>query len=126
MEAESTGRNVYLPEGQWIDYKTGKVYAGGWHRIEAGKIPVVMLVREGTVIPHIRLAQSTMQMDWTNLDLVVFAADANKAEGRVCLPSDNLLHEISLARKDGAFRLADDPLAKRVAWQVKLYSDLGQ
>jgi len=126
MEAESTGRNVYLPEEQWIDYQTGKVYAGGWHRIQAGKIPVVMLVRDGAVIPHIKLAQSTAQMDWSNLDLVVFAADAKKAGGHVCLPSDNVLHEISLTQKDGTFRLADDPLAKRVTWQVKLYSDLGQ
>ena len=43
----ATGRDVYLPAGQWIDYQTGKLYAGGWHKIEAGPIPVVMLVRDG-------------------------------------------------------------------------------
>jgi alpha-D-xyloside xylohydrolase len=35
-----------------------------------------MLVRDGTVLPHIALAQSTLQMDWSQLDLVVFAKDA--------------------------------------------------
>ena len=29
-----------------------KVHAGGWHRIEAGEIPVVMLVRDGALIPQ--------------------------------------------------------------------------
>jgi alpha-D-xyloside xylohydrolase len=41
------------PEGKWIDYQTRKVYEGGLHRMRAGKIPVVVLVRDGTVIPHI-------------------------------------------------------------------------
>jgi alpha-D-xyloside xylohydrolase len=126
LEAGSTGRDVYLPPGQWIDYQSGNVVAGGWHRLEAGKIPVVMLVREGTVIPHIKLAQSTMQMDWTSLDLAVFAVTSSQAEGHVCLPSDNLLHVISVARKDGAFQVVSDPLAGKVAWRVKLYSDFGR
>ena len=45
----------------------------GWHRIEAGPIPVVMLVREGAAIPHIAVAQSTAFMDWSKLDVEVFA-----------------------------------------------------
>ena len=94
MEAGTTGRDVYLPPGQWIDYQTGKVYAGGWHNIEAGQIPVVMLVRDGAVIPHIKLAQSTAQMDWSNLEMVVFAARVQNAQGLVCLPSDNVLRRV--------------------------------
>ena len=53
--------------------RPASLYAGGWHRIEAGKIPVVMLVRDGTVLPHIALAQSTQKMDWSKMDLAVFA-----------------------------------------------------
>jgi hypothetical protein len=26
FEAQTTGRDVYLPQGQWIDYQTGKLY----------------------------------------------------------------------------------------------------
>jgi len=63
FEAQTTGRDVYLPQGQWIDYQTGKVYPAGWHRIEAGRIPVVMLVREGSVIPQMQAALSTS--GWT-------------------------------------------------------------
>jgi alpha-D-xyloside xylohydrolase len=36
LETQTTGRDVYLPQGQWIDYQTGKLYPAGWHRIEAG------------------------------------------------------------------------------------------
>ena len=57
-------RNVYLPKGKWIDYQTGKVYEGGYQTIEAGKIPCIILVKDGSVIPHAPLAQRTDQIDW--------------------------------------------------------------
>jgi alpha-D-xyloside xylohydrolase len=81
-----------------------------------------MLVRDGAVIPHIALAQSTMQMDWSKLDLVVFASAAEKAEGLVCLPADRLLRKVSLAKKDDAFAAVEDALAGKVSATVKLYS----
>jgi alpha-D-xyloside xylohydrolase len=121
MEENATGRNVYLPPGSWIDYQTGKSYDGGWHQIEAGQIPVVMLVRDGTVIPQIKLAQSTMQMDWSQLDLVVFAKNSQTAAGLVCLPSDNVLHGLSLDKAGGEFKLANDPLAGAVALKVRTF-----
>ena len=61
-------RTVYLPsspsptgEGRgevtkWIDYQTGKVYDGGYQTIEAGRIPAIILVRDGSLIPHAPLA----------------------------------------------------------------------
>ena len=118
-----TARNVYLPPGQWIDYQTGKTYAAGWHKIEAGEIPIVVLVREGAVIPHIKLAQSTAQMDWSELELKVYATDSENAKGLVCLPSDKVLRELSLAKKAGAYTLTTDPLAGKVSWKVNLYSE---
>jgi alpha-D-xyloside xylohydrolase len=117
-----TSRDVYLPPGQWIDYQTGKAYFGGWHNIEAGKIPIVVLVREGAVIPHIKLAQSTAQMDWSTLDLVVYSSDSQKANGLICLPSDQVLHNISLVRRDGTFKMESDPFVGKVTWRVGLYS----
>lgn len=117
-----TGRNVYLPPGTWIDYQSGKSYAGGWQHIAAGEIPEVILVRDGTVLPHIALAQSTMQMDWSKLELVVFAKNATVAKGLVCLPSDNTLRELTLNRAGDTFTLANDPLAGKVAWTIRLNS----
>ena len=118
LETGMTGRAVYLPPGRWIDYQTAKVYAGGWHQIAAGALPVVVLVRDGAVIPHAKLAQSTSRMDWSALDLVVFADAATAARGLVCLPSDNVLRPVTLARRGGSFMLATDPLAGKVAWTV--------
>jgi alpha-D-xyloside xylohydrolase len=114
-----TKRDVYLPPGQWIDYQTGKIYSGGWHTIEAGKIPIVVLVHEGAVIPHIALAQSTAQMDWSKLDLVVYATNSKKVNGLVCLPSDNVLHKISLVKKGNRFIQETDPFAGKVSWTIR-------
>src|SRR5919202_709865 len=73
---DTPDRDVYLPPGRWIDYQTTKAYEGAaWHRIWAGEIPIVMLVREGTAIPCLELAQSTSEMDWRQIGLMVFAGE---------------------------------------------------
>lgn len=61
LESGITGRTVYLPEGKWIDYQTEKVYEGGWHRIEAGSLPIIMLVRDGSVLPHLKLGSPPLR-----------------------------------------------------------------
>jgi alpha-D-xyloside xylohydrolase len=118
FETGTTARAVYLPPGKWIDYQTAKVYAGGWQQIAAGALPVVVLVRDGAAIPHARLAQSTSAIDWSALELVVFADAAATARGLVCLPSDNILRPMTLTRRGGTFSLSPDPLAGKVAWTV--------
>jgi alpha-D-xyloside xylohydrolase len=104
-----TSRDVYLPDGKWIDYQTGKVYEKGWHHIEAGEVPAVILVRDGAVIPHIKLAQSTQNMDWSELELKVYAADAKSVSGYVCLPSDQKLVEVKLSKSGNSFNLNNNP-----------------
>jgi alpha-D-xyloside xylohydrolase len=114
-----TSRAVYLPPGTWVDYQTGKAYAGGWQTLTAGAIPALILVRDGTVIPQIKLAQSTMQLDWSKLDLVVFAKDATTAKGLVCLPEDNKLVEIALAKAGNNFKISSDPLGGKAAFTIR-------
>lgn len=96
LEFGMTGRTVYLPEGKWIDYQTEKVYEGGWHRIEAGSLPIIMLERDGSVLPHLKLAQSTAEMDWSKMSLKVYSADKKQAEGLVCLPADNRIQVVKV------------------------------
>ena len=96
LESGITGRTVYLPEGKWIDYQTEKVYEGGWHRIEAGSLPIIMLVRDGSVLPHLKLAQSTSEMDWSKMSLKVYSADKKQAEGLICLPTDNRIQVVKV------------------------------
>jgi len=114
----AASRNVYVPPGKWIDYQSGKVYTAGWNRIEAGDIPSVILVRDGAAIPHIKLAQSTVNMDWSNLELVVYAADSKNAHALVCLPSDLKLTRLTLAQQGDRFRLTGDPLSGKVTWTI--------
>jgi alpha-D-xyloside xylohydrolase len=119
LHENENARAVYLPPGNWIDFQSGKNYSGGWQKIEAGEIPEIILVRDGTVIPQIALAQSTSQMDWSKIELTVFAKDATTATGSIFLPGDNELHELTLAKENGVFKLNDDPFAGKVTWQVR-------
>ena len=118
-----TERNVYLPgTGKWIDYQTGKIYDHGWNRITSGKIPVVILVREGAVIPQITLVQSTLDMDWTKLFLEVFNEDNLAAEGLVCLPSDNILKKVKVNYASGKYSLAGDPFNGKIQWEIERFT----
>lgn len=112
-------RAVYVPPGTWIDYQTGKSYDAGWRRIEAGALPIIMLVRDGAALPHIALAQSTSQMDWAELELVVFTEKTDRAAGLVCLPSENKLVEVVLERVGDEFSLVGSPLEGKVKWTVR-------
>lgn len=112
-------RDVYLPPGQWIDYQSGESYSGGWHHIEAGEIPVVVLVKDGSVIPHIKLAQSTKEMDWSQIDLKVFNTTEQEAEGRVFLPGKQKSELVRMKAQNGRYRLVNDPYGKEVKWKIK-------
>lgn len=96
LEEGMTSRDVYLPGGKWIDYQTGKVYSQGWNHIEAGELPIIMLVRDGSAIPHIALAQSTASMDWSTLYVKAYTADARSASGLVYLPGDDKTQPIEM------------------------------
>jgi alpha-D-xyloside xylohydrolase len=119
MHEGDTGRAVYLPPGTWIDYQTGKAY-GGWQQIEDGKLPVIMLVRDGTVLPHLALAQSTAQMDWSKIELRVFAKEALTAKGLVFLPGDSAAHEVTLTKSGNSFKLAGNPFAGKVSLEISV------
>jgi alpha-D-xyloside xylohydrolase len=73
---DDTGaRKVYLPPGKWIDFQSGKTYAGAqWHDMASGPIPVVLLVRDGAVLPMVKVAQSTGSIDWQNIEKRLFSA----------------------------------------------------
>ena len=93
-------------------------YAGGWQKIEAGQIPEIILIRDGSVIPHITLAQSTAQMDWSKIELCVFVKDATTAKGLIFLPGETEAHELTLTKSGDSFKLDSDPLGGKVAWEI--------
>jgi alpha-D-xyloside xylohydrolase len=103
----SSGRNVYLPPGDWIDYQSGEAYEGGrWYKIKAGSIPAVILVRAGSAIPHVQLAQNTDRIDWSQLELRVFAAPSTStATGIIATPDRWQLVSLQLDREGEDFTL---------------------
>ncbi len=104
-------RNVYLPGGNWVDYQTGQIYRAGWNKIQAGKIPAVILIREGATIPHIQLAQSTAQMDWSKLEMIVYGKELSEAQGLVCIPGENVLHTVTMAKDGELFNITSEPIS---------------
>lgn len=113
-------RDVYLPPGAWTDYESGRPHTGAaWHRIRAGEVPVVVLVRDGAAIPCLRLAQSTVRMDWREIELRVFGAEIRTAEGTVRLPGSEDPFAVHLERRErGEFALQQDPSEGKVAWKI--------
>ena len=87
-------RMVYLPKGKWIDYQTGKVYDGGYQTIQAGKIPAIILVRDGSLIPHAPLAQRTDQINWNKIELKPYKVNAKKCSGLLFKPGDKTIQTI--------------------------------
>jgi alpha-D-xyloside xylohydrolase len=72
---DSGSRKVYLPPGKWIDFQSGKTYAGAqWHEMVSGPIPVVVLVRDGAVVPMVKVAQSTDSINWKSVEPRAFNA----------------------------------------------------
>ncbi len=115
MHEGEKSRAVYLPAGNWVDYQSGKAFAGGWHQIEAGPVRAIVMVRDGAAIPQIPLAQSTAQMDWSKVELSVFAKEATTARALVCLPSKNQLEEVTLTKTGGTWKAANKPFSVKLA-----------
>ena len=88
-------RIVYLPKGKWIDYQSGKVYDGGYQTLTAGRIPAIILVRDGSIIPYAPLAQRTDQIQWDKVELKTYRAAAKQCTGLLFKPGDKALLHLS-------------------------------
>ena len=68
FEAEAISRQVYLPEGEWLDIQTGALYEGKrWADIPGGILNGAALVRRGAVIPMVPPALTTDAIQWDSL-----------------------------------------------------------
>lgn len=120
FESGTKKRNVYLPEGQWVDYQSGKSYAAGWHELEVGELEIIMLVKDGAIIPHVKLAQSTDAIDWNTIELVKFGKVNSKATTSIFLPTDQQMHTVSLDKKGNLLGVkAATTLDSKVKWVLR-------
>ena len=81
------------------------------------QIPVVLLVKDHSVLPHIKVAQSTSEMDWNNVELKVFSSDNGPVTGWYTAPQLDLI-PLTLEGSAHGYALKSDPLAGKVKWQV--------
>ena len=100
-----SSRTVYLPKGKWIDYQSGKVYEGGYQEISiptaqevkayaeasgsatvSQPLPCIILVKDGSLIPQVPVAQSTDKINWNKLSWRPFKADAAECVGYLYQP----------------------------------------
>lgn len=60
MTPTTEHRVVYLPEGKWVNYWTEEVLQGNKHHLVEAPINIIpIFVKEGTIIPHGTVKQST-------------------------------------------------------------------
>ena len=111
-------RSVYLPKGKWTDYQTGKIYGSGWHEIAAGNLDVVIMVREGAVLPHVGVAQSTGDIDWSHITLAIYGGGAT-ASVQLFLPGQEQVKEVVLTKKGRKYVVNTDPFGGKIQWEIR-------
>jgi alpha-D-xyloside xylohydrolase len=84
----------------------------------------VLLVRNHSVVPHVKVAQSTDDIDWKNVELRVFSIDNADAAGLFATPEGGV-HTLRLAAPSGTFALRADPLRGQVRWEVTRFLPKG-
>ena len=80
FHTEQKERQVYLPEGEWINLFTGKKYAGRqWITEEISAYEGNAYVRAKAIIPTVKPALSTDFLDFNNLQWLAFDETAKTA-----------------------------------------------
>jgi alpha-D-xyloside xylohydrolase len=99
-------RDVYLPKGGWIDYQTNQYYDGGrWVRLSGGALSIVLLVRDGAVLPVAPVAQHTAAIEWDEVEGCVYRHRADAAKGALFRPDRAALEWLDDATKDNPYTM---------------------
>jgi alpha-glucosidase len=100
LKRDITSRMVYLPQGTWIDYWTGKRITGGsMIRVEAPLETVPMFVRAGAIIPMGPEMNYVGEKPADPMTFVIYPDEKGKAS--TALYEDD---GVSPAYRQGAFR----------------------
>ena len=69
FKQNQTGKKVYLPAGEWVNYfdKT-KAYTGGtYHHVSQTDLPILVFVKKGATITHAPIAECMTKIDWSKV-----------------------------------------------------------
>ena len=67
----------------------------------------MLLVKNNSVLPHIKVAQSTKDMDWDNVELRVFSTDSAPVSGLFTRPGSDV-QTLSLVARGRDYVLRED------------------
>lgn len=82
FEDNAKQRDVYLPEGIWIDFFTHKCYEGGrWYTMDANQLQGIALVKDGSVIPMVDTALTTKDINWSTVKYHWYTVDETICTG---------------------------------------------
>lgn len=88
MEAGTTERWVYLPEGKWINIDNKKITTGRqWVRVSCDVLDGIIFMRYGSLIPVAKVSASTEEINWKQLEWIACSDGASTVEGAIYLPN---------------------------------------
>ncbi len=100
MVKNTTSRTIILPEGNWVDYLTNKIYAGNKTiTVNASIETMPVFIKAGSFIPHTSLVMSTDNYKADNLS-VWFYPDMNVPVSKYTLMNDDGVDPNSLANHE--------------------------
>jgi len=75
-------------------------------------------VREGAVLPHVGVAQSTGDIDWSRITLVPYGGGTT-ARVQLFLPGQERVKELVLTKKGSKYMINSDPFEGKVKWEIR-------
>jgi alpha-glucosidase len=74
-----TFKELYLPEGKWIDWRTNKIYDGKkWIIVNAPINQIPLFIKEGGIIPMQEVQQFVGEKKIDELELVIYPSDQSE------------------------------------------------
>jgi alpha-D-xyloside xylohydrolase len=81
-----------------------------------------VLVKNGAVIPHAKIAQSTRDIDWDVIELRVYGEPAGEPTVELATP-DGVTHTVRLTQRDGILEVVEQPLGSNIEWVVSRFDE---
>lgn len=78
LEQGATRKMVYLPQGTWYEFETGKAYEGGqYYLVDAPLDTCPIFVKEGSIIPTYDVRKSTSEKEYDTLTLLAYPGEGS-------------------------------------------------
>ena len=101
-------RDIYLPEGEWLDYETGEIYGGKqWIKIYCGLERMPLFIKRGAMILKTAPVQYINKKSevWSDITVEIFPCASGS---KTLWQNPDEKHEISYSVKSGTISIKSD------------------